>query len=208
VTIAGLSALVDLGDDDADEAELAPVLDAALSAFLDFGIRRTSMGEIAKRSGLSPATLYRRFEGKDAVVWAVGRREARRLIERVDAQVDPQAEAREQIAALSLAFINGLQQNRLLGRLLVTEPEVALPLLTTRGAPVLILGRTYLAQFIRRLQDSGELPAYDAEPVAELVARLALSMALTPQTCLPLNDAATARSFALAHVAPLFGLPA
>ena len=208
MTIAGLSALVDLGDDDADEAELAPVLDAALSAFLDFGIRRTSMGEIAKRSGLSPATLYRRFEGKDAVVWAVGRREARRLIERVDAQVDPQAEAREQIAALSLAFINGLQQNRLLGRLLVTEPEVALPLLTTRGAPVLILGRTYLAQFIRRLQDSGELPAYDAEPVAELVARLALSMALTPQTCLPLNDAATARSFALAHVAPLFGLPA
>jgi len=208
VTSAGLSALVDLGGADSDDADLTPVLDAALSAFLDFGVRRTSMGEIAKRSGLSPATLYRRFEGKDAVVWAVGRREARRLIERVDAQVDPRAGAREQIAALSLAFIHGLQQNRLLGRLLVTEPEVVLPLLTTRGAPVLLIGRTYLAQFIRRLQEIGELPDYDAEPVAELVARLALSMALTPQTCLPLHDAGTARSFALAHVAPLFGLPA
>jgi AcrR family transcriptional regulator len=192
VTIAGLSELVDMRVDDSDDAELAPVLNAALSAFLDFGIRRTSMGEIAKRSGLSPATLYRRVEGKDAVVWAVGRREARRLIERVDAQVDPGAEAREQIAVLSLAFIHGLQQNQLLGRLLVTEPEVVLPLLTTRGAPVLLIGRTYLAQFIRRLQ----------------VARLALSMALTPQTCLPLNDASAARAFALAHVAPLFGLPA
>jgi AcrR family transcriptional regulator len=208
VTIAGLSELVDMRVDDSDDAELAPVLNAALSAFLDFGIRRTSMGEIAKRSGLSPATLYRRVEGKDAVVWAVGRREARRLIERVDAQVDPGAEAREQIAVLSLAFIHGLQQNQLLGRLLVTEPEVVLPLLTTRGAPVLLIGRTYLAQFIRRLQDSGELPAYDADQVAELVARLALSMALTPQTCLPLNDASAARAFALAHVAPLFGLPA
>ena len=39
---------------------------------MEFGIRRTSMGEIARRSGLSPATLYRRFAGKDELVWAVG----------------------------------------------------------------------------------------------------------------------------------------
>ncbi|MFD4428704.1 TetR/AcrR family transcriptional regulator, partial [Nocardia sp. NPDC058497] len=36
------------------------LLDSALSAFLDFGIKRTSMGEIARRAGISPATLYRR----------------------------------------------------------------------------------------------------------------------------------------------------
>jgi AcrR family transcriptional regulator len=38
------------------------LLESALSAFLDFGIKRTSMGEIARRAGISPATLYRRFE--------------------------------------------------------------------------------------------------------------------------------------------------
>ncbi len=74
---------------ESDDADQERVLDAALDAFLDFGIRRTSMGEIAKRSGVSPATLYRRFAGKDEVVWAVGRREARRLIAGVDAGVDP-----------------------------------------------------------------------------------------------------------------------
>ena len=38
-----------------------PVLDAALAAFLDFGIRRTSMGEIARRAGISQPYVYALF---------------------------------------------------------------------------------------------------------------------------------------------------
>ncbi len=188
-----------------DDPDRDRILDAALDAFVDFGIRRTSMGEIAKRAGVSPATLYRRFDGKDEVVWAVGRREATRLIAEVDAGVNRDDDAETQLVDLFMAFVRGLRANRLLPRLLATEPEVVLPLLTTGGAPVLALGRAYLSDIIRRLQSDGRLPPVDPEPAAEMVARVALSMALTPETCIPIDDEDAARQFARQHVAILFG---
>ncbi|HEY1832475.1 MAG TPA: TetR/AcrR family transcriptional regulator [Acidimicrobiales bacterium] len=199
------SPLLDLLRAGPEEAEHEHVLDAALAAFMDFGIRRTTMGEIARRSGVSPATLYRRFPGKDQLVWAVGRREAARFVAGVDAAVDREADAESQLVELFMGFVRGLRQNRLLPRLMATEPEVVLPFLTTQGAPVLVLGRAYLAEVIRRLQADGHLPVVDPEPAAEMVARVALSLALTPQTCIPLDDDEAARHFARQHVAILFG---
>jgi AcrR family transcriptional regulator len=145
--------------DGSDDSDHERILNAALDTFMDFGIRRASMGEIAKRSGLSPATLYRRFAGKDELIWSVGRREVNRLIAGVAAGVDETADAETQLVDLFIGFVRGLRANRLLPRLLATEPEVILPLLTVRGAPVLALGRAFLADVIRRLQAGGRLPA-------------------------------------------------
>ncbi|WP_433731940.1 TetR/AcrR family transcriptional regulator [Nocardia sp. CA-129566] len=186
------------------------VLDAALLAFLDFGIKRTSMVEVARRCGLSLATLYRRFASKSDLIQAVGMRQARQFVEEVDAaqqrQVDRDAGAEAQIVELFVAFLNGLRGNKLLERLLKTEPEIVLPYLTVKGAPILELGRDYLAEFITRLQDEGKLPDYDPEPLAEMIARTALSLALTPQTVLPLDDDAAIRKFARDHVVVSFRL--
>jgi AcrR family transcriptional regulator len=188
------------------DGEQTAVLDGALSAFLDFGVRRASMTEIARRAGISPATLYRRFAQKSDVVQAVGLREVRRFLADVDAQLDPTLPAQEQVVALFIAFLAGLRRNKLLTRLLETEPETVLPALTVNGQPVLALGRDYLADIIRRLQAEGAAEAYDPEPVAEMIARLALSMALTPQTSLPLGDEAVARKFARDHIAVVYRL--
>ena len=189
-----------------DGADHSSILDAARDAFLDFGVRRTSMGEIAKRSRLSPATLYRRFAQKSDVVQAVGLREVRRFLTDVDRRIDVDASAEDQIVELFVAFLDGLRRHRLLHRLIATEPEIVLPLLTVRGAPVLHLGRDYLAEFIARLQGDGKIPAFDAEPVAEMLARVALSMALIPDTTIPLHDEA-ARRFAREHITVIYRLP-
>ncbi|WP_019929308.1 TetR/AcrR family transcriptional regulator [Nocardia sp. BMG111209] len=195
-------------DAGAEDGNQAAVLDAALMAFLDFGIKRTSMTEVARRGGLSLATLYRRFAGKSELVQAVALWQARRFVEQVDAvvqaQVDRDASAEDQIVELFIAFLAGLRRNRLLERLLNTEPEIVLPYLTTRGAPVIELGRDYLAEFITRLQSEGKLPQYDPLPVAEMVARTSLSLSLTPQTVIPIDDDAAARQFARRHVVPGF----
>jgi AcrR family transcriptional regulator len=190
-----------------DEPAQKSLLDAALNAFLDFGIKRTSMGEVARRAGLSVATMYRRFDQKSDLIQAVGLREVSRFIEAVDCQVDRTASAEEQITELFLGFTHGLRGNELLTRLLQTEPELVLPRLTIEGYPVIELGRDYLVEFIHRLQDEGKLPDYDATPVAEIIARVSLSMALTPQTSLPMNDDDAARRFVRQHIAVAFGLP-
>ncbi|WP_024799993.1 TetR/AcrR family transcriptional regulator [Nocardia sp. BMG51109] len=195
----------------AEDRNQSQVLDAALLAFLDFGIKRTSMVEVARRGGLSLATLYRRFAGKSDLIQAVGLRQARQFIDQVDAavqrQIDRDASAEDQIVELFVAFLDGLRGNRLLDRLLKTEPEVVLPYLTVHGAPVIELGRDYLAEFITRLQSEGKLPQYDPRPVAEMIARTSLSMALTPQTVIPLDDDAALRRFARDHVIPGFRIP-
>ena len=104
-----------------------PVLDAALAAFLDFGIRRTSMGEIARRAGISPATLYRRYAAKSDVVMAVGLREATRDIATIDARVDTSAPPEEQLTQMYLEVSRRVRGNKLLRRVLDTEPETVLP---------------------------------------------------------------------------------
>lgn len=205
--LAKLLPLVRTGHREHDQT----VLQAALLAFLDFGIKRTSMAEVARRGGLSLATLYRRFAGKSELIQAVGLQQTREFIEGVDAavqrQVDRDAGAADQIVELFVAFLEGLRGNKLLDRLLTTEPEIVLPYLTTRGAPVIELGRDYLAEFITRLQDEGKLPAYDPLPLAEMISRTALSMALTPQTVIPLDDDAAAREYARNHVVTAFRVP-
>ena len=197
--------MLDLIRAEPDDEQTA-VLDGALSAFLDFGIRRSSMNEIARRAGISPATLYRRFAQKSDLVQAVGLREVRRFLAAVDAEVDPDLPAEEQIVALLMAFLSGLRRNRLLNSLLATEPETVLPALTIDGAPVLALGREYLAEIIRRLQATGAAEEYDPDPVAEMIARVALSMALTPDSTMPLQDDAAARAFARRHIAVVYRL--
>ncbi|QIS06017.1 TetR family transcriptional regulator [Nocardia brasiliensis] len=194
-----------------EDRNQARVLDAALLAFLDFGIKRTSMVEVARRCGLSLATLYRRFASKSELIEAVGLRQTREFVEQVDAalqqQVDREASAHEQIVELFAAFITGLRDNRLVHRLLATEPELLLPFLTIKGAPIIELGRDYLSEFITRLQREGKLPEYDPEPLAEMIARTALSLALTPQTVIPLHDDAAIRQFARDHIVVSFRVP-
>lgn len=197
------------GADDGRDTSRTAVLDGALASFIDRGIRRASMGDIAHRSGISPATLYRRFASKSAVVEAVGLREVRRFLADAD-DVVADLRARDVDAAtllgeLAYAVVNGARRNRLLQGLLRTEPEIVLPFLTIQGAPVIAMGRDYLTTVLEQLQADGKLPAYDAAPVAEALARLTLSIALTPQSVLPVDDPVAMRAFLGDLLAPAMG---
>lgn len=185
------------GDDD-------PVLDAALSAFLDFGIRRTTMSEIARRARISPATLYRRYAQKSDVVMGVGLREAGRILHRIDEAVDVTTPPLEQLTAVHLTVVAELRGNDLLRRVLATEPETVLPKLSIEADPILDIGRGYLSAFLSRLQDEGHLPHYDVAPVADCLARLVQSEVLTPSRD-PVSDEA-ARAFVRDHLAPFIRL--
>ncbi|WP_446223390.1 TetR/AcrR family transcriptional regulator [Nocardia sp. IBHARD005] len=178
------------------------LLDSALSAFLDFGIKRTSMGEIARRAGISPATLYRRYESKNELVEAVGVREAQRYVTEIDERVRAVTEPDEQLVEIFVAFVTTIAGNELLRRLLSTEPEIILPRLTTEAGPILAVGRAYLAEKLRELQ----VPEFDPDLVAEIMARLALSLALTPDGLIPLDDPAAGREFARRTLLPMVGI--
>lgn len=181
------------------------ILDGALETFVDLGIKRSSMNDVARRSRISPATLYRRF-GKSGLIEAVGLREARRILAEIDQMMEELrssgADLETQVTELMLAAMSYGRGHRLFKRLVRTEPELVLPLFTTDGEAVIALGRDYLSDVIRRFQHDGMLPEYDPAPIAEVLARLTTSLVLTRATLLPVDNREKAREFVRQFLLP------
>jgi len=78
-----------------------------------------------------------------------------------------------------------------------------LPLLAGRGAPILAMGRAYIAAQLERLIDQGGVITSDSQAIAEVLARLVLSLALNPETVLPLTEEDALEALVGRTLAPL-----
>jgi AcrR family transcriptional regulator len=179
------------------------ILDGALERFLAEGIRSTTMVQVADAAGLGVATVYRRYARKRELVQAVLLREVRRFIAEVDAKTAAAVTPEEQTVEGFVAFVTGIAARPLLLVALRDDPELGLPMLTARGAPVLALGRSFVAATIRRWQREGAVADFDADLVAEIFARLAHSLVLTPEGLIPTGDDDATRDFARTHLLSL-----
>ena len=190
-----------LADPDTDEVGES-IVDAALAEFLTYGLRRTNVDAVARRAGVSRATLYRRFKDKDALVQAVLVRECRRFFARIAAAVAGVSTVEERLVEGFVVGVRYARADRLLNRLLASDPEALLPYLTTNGALVVAAARDFLVW-----QGGSEQPINDRTPagVAELFVRLAISFTLMPESAIPLSTDEEVRAFARAYLAPLMG---
>ncbi len=175
------------------------IVDAALEEFLVYGLRRTNVDVVARRAGVSRATLYRRFDGKDALVQAVLVRESRRFFAGIAAAVDGLESAQERLVEGFVVGVRYAREDRLLNRLLASDPEALLPYLTTNGELVVAAARDFL------VRQAPEVPAADRTPagVAEVFVRLAISFTLMPGGAIPLDTDDDVRAFARGYLAPL-----
>jgi AcrR family transcriptional regulator len=175
------------------------IVDAALEEFLTYGLRRTNVDAVARRAGVSRATLYRRFDGKDGLVQAVLVRESRRFFAGIADAVRDLTSPRERLVEGFVVGVRFAREDRLLNRLLASDPEALLPYLTTNGALVVAAARDFL---VRQAPDA---PTTDRTPagVAEVFVRLAISFTLQPQSAIPLDSDDDVRAFARAYLAPL-----
>jgi AcrR family transcriptional regulator len=199
--MTGTSPLLDLvlADPSTDEVGES-ILDTALEEFLTYGLRRTTVDVVAKRAGVSRATLYRRFDGKDALVQAVLVRESRRFFGSIADAVAGVSTVEERLVEGFVVGVRYARADRLLNRLLASDPEALLPYLTTNGALVVAAARDFLVR-----QGGSRAPVGDRTPegVAELFVRLAISFTLMPESAIPLESDEEVRVFARAYLAPL-----
>lgn len=178
------------------------ILEAALRQFEDFGLRRTTIEDIARRAGVSRVTIYRHFKNKETLVEAVIVRETQAFYERLDAAVQRFDTTDERLVEGFAFALTHARQHALLNRLLRTEPETFLPYLTTVGGPLVAAARAFVAEGLGREVKEGRLPPLDVEVAAELLVRLVLSFLLTPDSAAPLDTEAQARRFARRYLAP------
>jgi AcrR family transcriptional regulator len=199
------------GQDADTDSVTERILDAALGQFEDFGLRRSTMEDIAKRCGMSRITIYRRFPKKENLIEAVVLRELKSFLdclERVGRPDDgPELSAEAKMVERVALALQYLGNHPLLRRLLRTEPESILPSLTVNGGVVVDMAREHIAAFIRHDLFGAKTPPAEAERhvqmVAELGVRIVLSFILTPSTAIPMATLEDARAFASDLIAPV-----
>jgi AcrR family transcriptional regulator len=168
-----------MSETDADTPIPQRLLDAALEAATIHGISKLSMGEVARRADLSRQTLYRHYPSKDTLVAAVVTAETGKLIEQVVAAALTETEPQASLEAGLFTALTVLRDHPLLDRLVRTEPEALLPLLTTDSSPVMVQVRGV----VEAILTEGN-PELTQEPVAmrrfaDVVTRLLISYAVS-----------------------------
>jgi len=188
-----------------DEATTA-MLDATSALLATYGLRRWTMDDVAERSGLARATVYRRFDSRDDLVHAALRRHARRLFEAVAGAVAHVATIEDKVVEGILVGLR-LVRESLVSDLFASDTGTARSLLTS--APVLALARTALVERYRVLTgaDLSVEDATEAELVAEALVRLGVSFVLMPDSVVDFDDQEAARQSVRRIVGPLLALP-
>jgi AcrR family transcriptional regulator len=180
-----------------DHPETSRLLDAAREEFIAHGFRRTSVGAIADRARVSRRTVNRRLGEKDDIVIAVVDHELDNFFDRV---VAPLAglEIDEMIVELFTTGIRECRNNPLGLALRKFEPETMAAVMVRPDAM-----ERPRAAIARALVAAGGVSMAEAEPVAELMARIAASLVISPSAVLPLRSDDQAREFARRWFVPL-----
>ena len=165
-----------------DPALRERLLEAAYACVARFGLAKTTVEDVVKESGVSRATVYRVFPGgrdqllREVVAWEMGRFFGS-LAEAVAGAPDFASLVEE-----GLRFAHrAMREHEVLQKILVTEPERLLPLMTTEQQRPLRFITGYLLPFLEREERAGRLRAgVNHDEAAEFVARMLLSLIGSP----------------------------
>jgi AcrR family transcriptional regulator len=147
---------------------------AALRLFVEKGVDGTSIRDVAGAAGVSEGALYRHFDSKDALVWALFADSFTAFARRLDALQAAAQGARAKLAAMIRGVCAFHDAEPLLFRFLLfvqhrqlekVTPDMPNPIDTIRNA-------------VRAGIEAGEIPAIDAE----LATAMAVGLVLQPAT--------------------------
>jgi TetR/AcrR family transcriptional repressor of uid operon len=183
---------------EADDAE-RHLVEAALRCIARWGVRKTSLDDIAREAGVSRATAYRVFPGgKERLVEVVVRHEAGRAFHAVEDELRATDTLGELMATGITAVLRLAADHPVLGAVVEHEPELVLPHFAFHQLDRVLavaedLCRPHLGRF---------LPADEVAPAADLLARVVLTYAFRPTTWVDVDDPASVRRLVDTYLLP------
>ena len=147
-----------------------------------FGLTKTTIEDVAGAAGVSRATIYRLFPGgrdqllRETVGW-----EMNRFFTRLAGEVDDLPDLASRLE-LALVFARrSVLDHAVLQKVLVTEPEVLLPLMTIEQHRVVRYITAYLVPLLEAERAAGRLdPVVDVHQAADHLSRMLLSLIGSP----------------------------
>jgi AcrR family transcriptional regulator len=149
-------------------------VEATLELLTRGGLRKLTMADISRASGVPRATLYTHFSSKTEVLEAVLLTELGEFMAAVEVADRPDDPPQERLVAAIGVTVRRLRGHIVLRRLLMDEPEVILPLIVTNDE-VLQLGRAWSEHRLREAADDAMADPADA---AEFITRILYSLML------------------------------
>ncbi|MEV4144788.1 TetR family transcriptional regulator [Amycolatopsis sp. NPDC049691] len=155
------------------------LLDAAADLLPDRGHAGLRMADVAAKAGVSRQTVYNEFGNKAALTQAVALRTAAEFLDGIRQRFETADGLLAGIHHAVVYTIEHARENRLVAAALGTEAgEDLLPLLTSRGEPILTAAADLAAEQYREFEPG--LSAEAAALLAETVVRLSLSHLVLP----------------------------
>jgi AcrR family transcriptional regulator len=164
------------GDRRAEELE-RPLMDAVRRCVVRWGLRKTTLEDIAREAGVGRATVYRAFPGgKERLADAVLCHEVVRLFEQCDAALSAAATLDTLVVTGVSAALGVMTEDEVVRSILTHEPELVLPRFAFHQLDRFLdvaaaLCRPHLSRF---------LPEAAVRPASDLLARLVLSFGFRP----------------------------
>jgi len=153
-------------------------LDAARACILDVGWKRTTLTDVARRSGVSRMTIYRTWPDMQTLLADLMTREWTGVV----AAVPHTGTTPGEIAEGVVAAVRALRDNPLFRRILDVDPELVVPYLLDRRGRSQELILEVLSEQIARGQSDGTVRGGDPHLLARTVLLAAHGLALPAHT--------------------------
>ena len=159
-------------------ASLDPFLDAAAQCFSRYGIRRTSVQDVAEAMRINRTTVYRQVGNVESMVRLLTAREMHRLLTTLARQASGKLGPAEVVELLAAA-VEYARAHPVVAKVIADEPE-----LLGRGLTDVpeFLGRaaTVMAPLLDSAMRAGHLARRDPIVVAEWLSRIGATVILAP----------------------------
>lgn len=165
-----------------DDTENA-ILDAAAECVLAFGVRRTSLSDVARRAGVSRPTVYRYWPDLQALVADLMTRELGAVFTGA-AQAPPGSpgSVRERAVRQFVAAAAALRAHPLLDKIIQVDPELLQPYIFDRLGASQRMALGFIAELIRAGQRDGSIRAGDETAMSVTVLLSVQSLVFSART--------------------------
>jgi AcrR family transcriptional regulator len=177
------------------------ILLAAHDTMRRFGIRRTTMEDVARRANMSRAAVYRYYADKPTLVDAVLLHNGHLVREELTKRLRGATTFADK-CVLAAQFGQRMPRDGLLLALNETEPETLALLLTTGAAPFLERATRFWLPHVTEAQQHGEVRAdLDPRATAEWVARSIYALSVIPTVTFDRRDPEALERFVRTYIA-------
>jgi AcrR family transcriptional regulator len=179
------------------------IIDAAHACFRKYGLRKTTIVDIARMAKLSRGTVYQHFPDKAAIVEACAENVSFRFYREM-AKAMHHGRSLEDKLSLAAVFVSTARRS--------VEPEKffdgdEVGLLLTKNAGVLLRECVdFVAPYLTAAKLTGEVRKdLDVQAAGEWFARMLFSLFSTPSSTLDMDDPEVVRRFVRDHVVRGYG---